>query len=100
MSFTSKLLQGTGVTVFASLAAFTVWTKHIHWEEVTPARDPLFRSTFYLKSNPSANPTLYDVAVRKLPVFKLKPELLQDAQAGGTKLAEQYCAGVWGRLGM
>ena len=99
ISLTSKLLQGTGVTIFASLAGFTVWTKHIHWEEGLPAEEPLFQSTFYRRSNPSSNPALYDVAVRKFPISKLNLELVQDAQLGGTRLVEHYCAGVWGSLG-
>lgn len=95
VSRTSKFLQGTGVSVFASIAAFVVWTKHIYWEDISPATDLIFRSNFYQKYNPSSNPALQDVCVRKIPAFKLKPELVQDAQAGGTKLVEHYCAGVW-----
>lgn len=46
------------------------------------------------------NEPMHDVCMRRIPIFKLKPELIQDAQDGGTKLVEQYSAGVWGGFGM
>lgn len=100
VSRTSKFLQGAGVTVFASIASFIVWTKHVHWEDISSATDPLFHSEIHKKYNPSLNQLMHDVCVRKIPAFKLKPELIQDAQDGGTKLVEEYCAGIWGGFGM
>ena len=95
----SKLLQGAGVALFASATTFYVWTKHCHFVPLSPSGDPIFRSAFYGKHNPASNPTTHDVCVRKLPLFKLRPELVEDAQKGGTKLVEGFCAGVWGGFG-
>lgn len=99
-SLTSKLLQATAVTTSATIATFFVWTKHCHFTDLSPATDPIFQSAFYKKYNPSANPTTHDLCIRKIPIFKLKPELLEDAEHGGTKMVEAFCAGVWGSFGM
>jgi hypothetical protein len=98
-SLTSKLLQGTAVTTSATLAAFFVWTKHCKFVDLSPTTDPLFQSAFYKKYNPNPNPALYDLCVRKIPIFKLKPELVEDAEKGGTKMVEAFCAGVWSGFG-
>ena len=98
-SLTSKLLQGTAVTTSATLAAFFVWTKHCKFVDLSPATDPLFQSAFYKKYNPNPNPTIYDLCIRKIPIFKLKQELVEDAEKGGTKMVEAFCAGVWSGFG-
>jgi hypothetical protein len=99
-SLTSKLLQATAVTTSATIATFFVWTKHCHFTDLSPATDPIFQSAFYKKYNPSANPTTHDLCIRKIPIFKLKPELVEDAERGGTKMVEAFCAGVWSGFGM
>ena len=96
----SMLLQGTGMTLFASASTFYVWTKHCHFVPLSPTTDPIFRSPYYAQYNPSANQTTHDLCVRKLPLFKLRPELVEDARDGGAKLVESFCAGVWGGFGM
>jgi hypothetical protein len=99
-SLTSKLLQATAVTTSATIATFFVWTKHCQFTDLSPATDPIFQSAFYKRYNPGANPTAHDLCIRKIPIFKLKPELVEDAQRGGTKMVEAFCAGVWGGFGM
>jgi hypothetical protein len=99
-SLTSKLLQGTAVTTSATIAAFFVWTKHCKFTDISPATDPIFQSAFYKKYNPSSNPTTHDLCIGKIPIFKLRPDLVEDAEKGGTKMVEAFCAGVWGGFGM
>ena len=95
-----KIVHGTAVSLLVSLGGFTVYTKHVHWEDLQPSQDQLARTSYYRQFNPSLNPVLRDVAVRQLPIHKVDPELIQDAKAGGTRLVERYCAGVYGGLGM
>ena len=84
----------------ATVAGFFVWTKHCKFEDLDIASDPTFQSTFFKKYNPSSNPVTHDLCVRRIPIFKLKPQLVEDAAQGGTKLVEAFCAGVWGGFGM
>jgi hypothetical protein len=97
----SKLLQATAVTTSASVAAFFVWTKHCHLSDLGggSATDPIFESGFYKAYNPRANPTAHDLCTRKISLFQLKPELVEDAQRSGTKMVEAFCAGIWGGFG-
>ena len=95
----SKFLQGTAVASLTTVGAFFVWTKHCKFEDLDPFTDPTFRSTFYKKFNAESNPTTHDVCVRRIPTFKLRKDLTEDAANGGTKLVEALCAGVWGGFG-
>lgn len=99
----SKTFQGLTVTGLASVGAFFVWTKHCHMtaaDQFTPATEPLFRSQWYKKFNPLQNPTTHDECIRRIPLFKLRPELVEDAQKGGSKLVEAFSQGIWGGPGM
>jgi hypothetical protein len=96
---TKILTQGTAVSIGASACAFFVWTKHCKFEDLDPAKDPIFRSTFYRKFNPSNNPTTHDVCVRRLPLWQIKESLVADAENGGSALVEAFCQGLWGGLG-
>lgn len=60
-----------------------------------PANDYLLGSTWFARYNPDNNPPLIDICVRKVPLSQIKPEYL--GKEG--KLAEKFCAGVWGGLG-
>lgn len=98
-SRTSWFLQGSAVSILTTIGWFSVWTKHSKFIDLSPATDTTFQSAFYRRYNPSSNPTTHDLCVRKIPLFKLKPELVEDAAKGGTKLVEGFCAGVWGSFG-
>lgn len=98
-SLTSKILQGVAVSAVSSVGAFFVWTKHCKIEQLQPNSDPLFTNQWYKKLNANANPTLHDECVRRLPLFKLRPELVEDASKGGSKLVEGLSQGVWGGHG-
>ncbi len=102
-SLLSKTLQGVAVTGLASVGAFFVYTKHCHVtpaDQFTPATEPLFQSKWYQKYNAIKNPTTHDEVVRRLPLFKIRPELVEDSQKGGSKLVEAFSQGVWGGPGM
>lgn len=88
------------MTTFSSIAAFFVWTKHIQVGDLNPATDPVFATKWYKKLNANANPTLHDEVVRRLPLWSLRPELVEDAKNGGSKLVEAFSQGVWGTFGM
>lgn len=60
-----------------------------------PPSDYIFANTLFARYNPNNNPVTQDICVRKVPLDKIKPELLE--QEG--KLVEAFCAGVWGGLG-
>ncbi|ETI24485.1 hypothetical protein G647_03854 [Cladophialophora carrionii CBS 160.54] len=101
-SLTSKALQATGVLTFFSLASFTVWTKHSRFStpaEFNPATDPLFQSEWVRKFNPANHAATYDECVRRIGLQKIRPELVEDAQRGGSKLVEEFVRGVWGGPG-
>ena len=59
--------------------------------------DAIFSSTAYLHNNPNKNPQTKDLCVRKVPLSKIKPQLLE--KEGEGKLVEAFCAGVWGGIG-
>jgi len=61
---------------------------------VAPA-DPIFSSPAFLKLNPHTNPAMQDLCVRKVPIDKIKPQLLEKEG----KLVEALSAGVWSGLG-
>ncbi|KAI1615787.1 hypothetical protein EDD37DRAFT_597121 [Exophiala viscosa] len=101
-SLLSRTIQGVTVTGVASVGAFYVWTKHCQMtplDRFTPATEPLFRSEWYKKFNPLQNPTTHDECIRRIPLFKLRPELVEDAQKGGSKLVEAFSQGIWGGPG-
>lgn len=102
-SLLSKSLQAVGVSAFASTAVFFVWTKHCRFStpgEFNPSTDPaLFQSTWLKKFNPRGNEATYDECVRRIPLFKIRPEYLEDARRGGSGLVEAFSQGVWGGFG-
>jgi hypothetical protein len=59
--------------------------------------DAIFSSTAYIRNNPNKNPQTKDLCVRKVPLSKIKPHLLE--KEGEGKLVEAFCAGVWGGIG-
>ncbi|CAK7201030.1 hypothetical protein SEUCBS139899_003731 [Sporothrix eucalyptigena] len=59
------------------------------------AADPVWSSSVYKRQNPSRNPTTQDICIKRLPLSKIKPELLKK----DGDLALEFCRGVWGGLG-
>lgn len=95
----SLLFQGTVLTTLTSAAAFTVWTKHSQFEPIDPSTDPTVNSSLYRKYNPNQNPSLKDVCVRRIALIKIDPDLVKDADQGGSKLVDRFAQGVWGGFG-
>ncbi|WYZ43137.1 hypothetical protein EsH8_VI_000836 [Colletotrichum jinshuiense] len=93
----SKFAAGTAVAV---PAGFHLWTRQCAFDEnFSPATDPIFQHPFLKKVNPKNNPDFHDCCFRTVPFDRIRPELLEDALSGGSKLVETYSAGVWGRYG-
>ena len=93
-----KLLGVSGMGAFTSIATFFVWTKHCDVQDL-PVTDPLFRSSFYKQFNPRENPSMRDVCVRRLPLYQIRPDLLEDDKRGGGRLVEAFCGGIYGGTG-
>jgi len=94
MGFISKVFKTTVVGGGAAAGAFVFGTRNSHFVPLL-ASDPIFSSKSYLKYNPEKNPATQDFCVKKVPLSKIKPELLEK----DGKLVEAFCAGVWGGLG-
>lgn len=59
------------------------------------ATDPIWTSGLFKRHNPSKNPATQDVCIRRIPMSKIRPELLQ--KEGDLSL--EFCRGVWSGLG-
>lgn len=79
----------TGATVFGYLGATTTI--------ITPlsGTDPVWKSRSYARYNIHRNAATQDVAVKRIPLDKVKPELLEKEGA----LVLEFCRGLWGGLG-
>ncbi|KAG4411723.1 hypothetical protein IFR04_015134 [Cadophora malorum] len=85
----TAVLGGAG-----SAGAFAFWTRNSKFIPITP-NDPIFSSAAYKTNNPNLNPATQDLCIRKVPLSKIKPQLLEKEG----KLVEAFCAGVWGGYG-
>ena len=68
---------------------------HKSFTEEVMKTDDIFKSPHWLRLNPHKNVPLYDLCVRKVPLSKIKPELLEDPSA----LTTAFCAGMWSGKG-
>ena len=91
--------KALGATGWGSLAAVGGWVALTHKSTIKPleAGDYIYKHALYAQYNPNNAPVTQDICVRPVPLSKIKPELLEGASNG--KLAEAFCAGVWGGLG-
>lgn len=94
MSRTGRILSTFVLTGAGSALAFNLWTRNSPVLTL-PSTDPLFQSAVYAKNNPNKNPATQDVCIKKVPLSKIQPALLEDKG----KLVESFCAGVWGGAG-
>lgn len=60
-----------------------------------PRDDPLWSSKVYSRFNRHQNPSTQDVCIKRVPLDKIRPELLQKEG----DLAVEFCRGVWGGWG-
>ena len=94
MGVVSRILKVTAAGSVASVGVFFGATRNDVFEPMDTT-DSIFQSSFFQKFNPNRNPTLHDKCVRRIPLDKIEPSLLE--QKG--KLVEAFCAGVWGGMG-
>lgn len=94
------LIRKTLSTILLSGACgaggFAFWTRNSKFVPLA-ADDPIFSSTAYQRNNPNKNPATQDLCIKKVPLSKIKPQLLE--KEGEGKLVEAFCAGVWGGIG-
>ncbi|KAK3313253.1 hypothetical protein B0H66DRAFT_389174 [Apodospora peruviana] len=79
----------TGASVFGYLGATTTIISPL------PRDDPLWSSKSFAKFNVHNNASTQDVCVKRVPIDKIRPELLEKEG----DLALEFCRGVWGGLG-
>ncbi|KAK7428298.1 hypothetical protein QQZ08_005195 [Neonectria magnoliae] len=60
-----------------------------------PADDPIWKSSVFRRHNPNRNPATQDVCIRRIPLDKVRPELLKNKG----DLTVEFCRGLWSGLG-
>ncbi|KXX78915.1 hypothetical protein MMYC01_205137 [Madurella mycetomatis] len=82
-------LAGLGIGTVGYLGASTTIISPL------PEDDPLWRSKSYAKYNLHRNPSTQDICLKRIPLGKIRPELLENEG----DLALEFCRGVWSGLG-
>ncbi|KAF2230648.1 hypothetical protein EV356DRAFT_453472 [Viridothelium virens] len=83
-----------GWSSLATVGTFVAWTRNSKFVPMTTT-DEIFTNVIYNRLNPERNPTFHDLCIRRVPLSKIRPELLEK----DGKLVEQFCAGVWSGFG-
>jgi hypothetical protein len=60
-----------------------------------PATDPLWKSRLLASHNPSRNSATSDTCIRRIPLSKIRPELLDK----DGDLVREFCRAVWSGWG-
>lgn len=60
-----------------------------------PRDDPIWKSNPFNRYNVQNNPSTQDVCIKRVPLSKIRPELLEQDGA----LALEFCRGVWAGWG-
>lgn len=60
-----------------------------------PSTDPIWSSKLYRTRNPSGNPPTQDVCIKRIPLDKVRPELVSNEG----DLALEFCRGLWSGWG-
>ncbi|KAJ5613375.1 hypothetical protein N7510_006569 [Penicillium lagena] len=94
MGIFSRAVKVAAAGGLASVGVFFGATRNDIFEPIDTS-DHIFHSPSFHKYNPNKNPTLHDVCVRRVPLDKIDPALLEKKG----KLVEAFCAGVWGGMG-
>lgn len=98
MSFRSKAIFYTGWGALGGTLGYVLLTRKNKIQPVSPS-DYIYNTTLFARYNPNNTPATNDVCIRKVPLKKIKPELLEAAEKGETTLVERFCAGVWSGWG-
>lgn len=96
MGIVRTTLSIAGWGSLASVAGWVAMTRNCKVVPI-PASDYIFNHTLYARNNPNNAPVTQDICIRRVPLSKIKPELLEGAEDG--KLVEAFCQGVWSGLG-
>ena len=83
----------TGVLGTGALVGYLATTTSIICP--LPRNDPIWSSNVYSKYNVQRNPSTQDVCIKRIPLDKIRPELLQNEG----DLAVEFCRGVWSGWG-
>ncbi|KAK4154330.1 hypothetical protein C8A00DRAFT_42917 [Chaetomidium leptoderma] len=89
LTLCTGVLTGLGTGVLGYVGASTTIVSPL------PEDDPLWRSKSYAAYNSHRNASTQDICVKRIPLSKIKPELLQHEG----DLALEFCRGVWSGLG-
>ena len=86
-------------TIFASLLGTSTAAAYLAAKNPVisplPPNDAIWSSSVYKRHNPSRNPATQDVCIRRIPIDKIRPELLQN----NGDLTVEFCRGVWSGVG-
>jgi hypothetical protein len=83
----------TGVLTSASLAGYLGWTTTLI--SPLPRDDPIWKSNAYARFNIHRNASTQDVCIKRIPIDKIRPELLQKEG----DLVLEFSRGVWSGWG-
>ncbi len=95
MGIVRKLTLCTGVLAGLGTGALGYLRTSTTIISPLPQDDPLWRSKSYAKYNTHHNAPMQDICVKRIPLDKIRPELLQH----DGDLALEFCRGVWSGLG-
>ena len=95
MGFVRKLTLGTGALTGLGIGALGYLGASTTIISPLPQDDPIWRSKAYAQYNAHHNAATQDICVKRIPLSKIRPELLQ--REGD--LALELCRGVWSGLG-
>ena len=98
MPFLGKTVFYTGWGTLGATLGYVFLTRKNRIQPVPPT-DYIYNTTLFARYNPDNRPATNDICLRKVPIGKIKPELLEAAEKGETALVERFCAGVWSGWG-
>ncbi|KHN95246.1 uncharacterized protein MAM_06957 [Metarhizium album ARSEF 1941] len=85
--------------IFSSLLGTTTVAAYLAVKNpvISPlaASDPIWTSKLFKRYNPSANPATQDICIRRIPLDRIRPELVKNPR----HLVLEYCRGIWSGYG-
>ncbi|KAI9744083.1 MAG: hypothetical protein M1818_002235 [Claussenomyces sp. TS43310] len=90
MGIISKAFQATIGGAAATVGTFAFYTRNAKFVPLSPS-DPIFSSKDFIRQNPNLNPCTQDLCIKRVPLSKIKPQLLEK----DGKLIEKFVAGVF-----
>ena len=93
------MATGSAATGITGALWYHFETRGQNFEAFDDATDPLAQGRFGQAFNPHSNETLSDIYVARVPLSRIRPDLIEDYNRGGSKLVERYCSGMLGGWG-